>query len=232
MSNRIICFGDSWGAGHELYSNQHPFIHWFAEALSMPYINKSVSGSSMGQILHTIISTLPTMTSDDIMLIVIPPDVRWYDENEIDHFYTYIGRDSDEYYNFLNNKSVEWFKYHHAMFIYCIQKILDDVGCKYIMAHNYGQIVDIKKYGLKIDYDHFLSEDSLTVILSDSTDEWHSYPVNSPLKNRFDDDGPQHTYFSGKYFEGCIYHPNETGHKEIARLLLEKYTQISLTNDK
>jgi hypothetical protein len=221
----IYCFGDSWAAGAELKFGQKPFVHWLARELDAEYANLGKSGSSLGIILHTLISNIEKLTSDDLVLIIVPPDTRWYDENKQNGFYSVMSHQRDDYLKFLNSKTTEWFKYHHALFVYSIQKILNDVGCQYIMAHNYGQIDEIKKYGLSIDFDRFLCNNDLTTILSDSLSTWKNYADHLPPEHRFDTTGPPVELFSGRYFEGCRQHPNELGHKHIAELLLEKYNR-------
>lgn len=218
--SRVICFGDSWAYGAELERPQiveHPFVHWVANALDIAYRNYGEEGASLGIVLHRIVSQLAQINKDDIVLVIVPPDTRWYDENEREGFYSLMNWRRDDYFKSLNDKTVEWFKYHHAIFVYTIQKILDDVGCYYIMAHNYGQIDEIKKFNLSINYSRFLSEIDLTNILSETPHNWFSYAdryVDGPLYNH---------EFSGKYFTGCVNHPNELGHKRIAELFLEKY---------
>lgn len=220
----IFTFGDSWGAGAELKPNEYPFIHWFAEELEIEYKNFSLQGSSLGIILHTIVEQISTISNKDIVLIIVPPDARWYDENKENGFYTLMSWQDEDYFKFLNNKTLEWFRYHHALFVYSIQKILNDIGCYYIMAHNYGQIEELKKYDLQIDYKKFLSNTDLTNLLSDKPKIWYSYAEHLDIEHRFDQaDGPPDNFFTGKYFEGCKCHPNELGHKQISKLFLEKY---------
>jgi hypothetical protein len=219
----IFCFGDSWGAGAELKIGENPFIHWVADSLKLEYRNFSKEGDSLGMILHTLVSKNSYISKDDLVLVIIPPDARWYDENEKKGFYTLMNWQRDDYFKFLNNKTLEWFKYHHALFIYTIQKILNDIGCYYVMAHNYGQIRETEKYKLKIDYTKFLSDIDLSNLLSEESKTWLSYPEDLPASRRFDQDGPPENLFTGKYFEGCKNHPNELGHKYIAKLILEKY---------
>jgi hypothetical protein len=213
ITGKVRCFGDSWAYGSELNFDlgQRPFVHWFAEILSAEYVNYGKEGSSLGQILNTIIRNLRYIQPQDTVLVIIPPDVRWYSESRITkQFYTIT--DQDEYDKFLGDKSLDWFTYHHALFVYAIQKILNDVGCKYVMACNYGNIKNIKKYNLAIDYKQFVSDQDLTSILTEQKNLW------TVLFH-----GPDAAAFTGRYFEGCIHHPNELGHKRIAELMLEKY---------
>lgn len=223
---KIFCFGDSWAAGAELRINQKPFVYWMAQELGITYKNYGANGSSLGLILHTVISKISQITKDDIVVVVIPPDTRWYDQNEEIGFYSVSNWQRDDYLRFLNNKTLEWFVYHHALFIYSIQKLLDDVGCQYILAHNFGQIDHYKKYNLSIDYSKFLSTESLTELLSEKRSQWQSYPVHLPPEHRYDHDGPPDTEFVGMYFAGCVHHPNELGHKKISEMILKKLSYI------
>jgi hypothetical protein len=220
----IHCFGDSWAAGAELKKDQYPFVHWVADHLGTTYNNFGKNGNSLGIIVHSIVQRLNEITPTDLVIVVVPPDTRWYDENPGRGFYNLSIEQQDDFLKFLNYKTLEWFKYHHALFIYLIQKMLTDCGCTYIMMHNYGQIADTKKYNLHVDYDRFLSEHDLTTLLSDNPYTWTNYPAHlSPVQKFNDTDGPPMDIFTGKYFAGCQSHPNELGHKEIARLLIQKY---------
>ena len=214
--SKIYCFGDSWAYGAELKETEKPFVHWFAEELGIEYTNLGQEGASLGIVLHTLVMNIDKITADDIVLVIIPPDVRWYDENASQGFYSLMQWMKEDYMKSLNNKTVEWFKYHHLLFIYSIQKLLDDMGCVYIMAHNYGQLPDNSKYKIPVNYNKFLSNIDLTNLLSDKHDPWPSYQLKI--------DGPMHKHdFHGKYFEGNIDHPNELGHKQIAELMLAYY---------
>lgn len=219
--NTLFCFGDSWGAGAELKPGEQPFAQIVATALNIHFDNYSMQGHSLGIILHSIVSNVNKLQPDDTVIVVVPPDTRWYDENEKDGFYSLMKWD-DDYFKFLNKKTLDWFTYHHAMFVYTIQKTLNDVGCYYVMAHNYGQIDEYKKYNFQIDYQKFLSDTNLTQLLTNEGKQWDSYPEH--LKTRCTDvqDGPPELLFTGKYFEGCQQHPNQLGHQRIAELILEK----------
>ena len=207
---QVIAFGDSWAYGSELQAGEQPFVHWFAEAVNAPYTNYGVEGASLAMVTKTVVDNLVKITQDSVVLVIIPPDVRWYSETETKGFYTI--KDWDEYVRVAGDHSMEWFVYHHAMFIYTIQKLLDDCGCRYIIAHNYGGIDRLPTYSFPIDYSTFLSTQDLTSILSDKVNTW---------ARLFHD--PEAELFTGKYFEGCIHHPNLLGHKRIAELMLEKY---------
>lgn len=219
---KVMCFGDSWAAGAELKGNEKPFVHWVGQELGLPYDNYGREGSSFGLILHSVITNIARIDKNDIVLVVVPPDTRWYDESEEKGFYSLMNWQRHDYFNFLNNKTLEWFIYHHAVFLYTMQKILQDIGCTYILCHNYGQIDDYKKYQLSIDYSKFLSDKSLTELLSPNPTVWQGYPHAVEQEHRYDQDGPPDDIFSGQYFQGCKQHPNQSGHQKIASMIVEK----------
>ena len=99
----IFCFGDSWGAGAELKFNEHPFVHWVAKELGSNYKNFSKEGSSLGIILHTLVEQITAITKNDTVLVIIPPDARWYDENAEKGFYTVMNCQREDYF-----KSLAW----------------------------------------------------------------------------------------------------------------------------
>jgi hypothetical protein len=222
---KVLCFGDSFAAGAKLKKDEYPFVHWVANELNLLYENYGKEGSSLGIILHTVIAQLANINKNDIVLVIIPPDSRWYDEDETRGFYSLsIYMIEDYYHKFLNNKTLEWFEYHHALFIYTIQKLLNDIGCYYIMAHNYGRIGG-RHYNLPIDYTRFLNEEDITNLLSTKKHVWDNYPRNIlPKEHQFMHDGPSNLFDKNSiYFLGTDGHPNEHGHKKLAEMFLEKY---------
>ena len=230
---KILCFGDSNAAGAELDPGQHPFVHWVAKELNCPYTNYARSGSSLGLILHTLVANLHEINKKDLVLIVIPPDTRWYDENEEQGFYSLQNYMRDDYFKFLNNKSLEWFRYHHALFIYTVQKILEDAGCNYIMTLAYGSIEEIQVYDLKIKMDQFLSKLDLLNLLAAIPTQVKLYDFDSPAEHRYDNDYPNNRAIIHKnpyFYNGRgekINHPNEAGHKRLAELILKKYRDLT-----
>lgn len=228
LMSQVFCFGDSHGAGAELKSFEHPFVHWFAKELDLRYHNFSQEGASLGYILYTVVKHHQLIKKDDIVLVVIPPDTRWYDENEKDGFYSLMNYMKEDYYNkFLNKKTLEWFEYHHALFTYNIQKILQDIGCQYTMILAYGRLGGAH-YNLNIDHSKFLSDRDLINLLSiEQPEQWDNYPHDIvPKEHRFMFDGPPDIYDkTSPYYQidgKPSGHPNELGHKYIAKLLVEK----------
>ena len=232
----IYCFGDSWGAGAELNINENPFGYWLARDLGEKFINLSIFGNSYPLIVTQLFENFSNenkfsenklikiksgsfydIHKSDIVLIVIPPDIRWMEMDESSRFKPWtFDDDSERYMSWLGNKTKVWFRYHASLFTYTIQSALDSIGCKYLFMHNYGGefIID---HGFKslINPDNFLDiKKSLTTLLG-GNDYYESWNLKS--------DGPT-TKIKGKsiYFEGNDVHPNELGHKKIAELIKEK----------
>jgi len=220
--NKVFCFGDSWGAGEELdRPRERPFADHFADALGMSCVNFSRPQSSTGMILRTVVDNVSAIDPDDVVLIVCGPDVRWYDQDSEGRFVP-LTLDSANARSFFAHKTLEWFEYHQALFIYSMQKLLSDRSCRYIMALNYGDMRQIMKYSFAIDTDKFVSTQDLTSILLGK-------PENQGVAwmMQLAEDGPSENIFSGPYFEGCRWHPNEHGHRRIAELFLQRYPRLS-----
>lgn len=224
---KVFCFGGSTATGYMLDwdAGDKPFVEHFAESLQIPYVNYAEDGSSLGIVLQRLIAHHTEISKDDIVLVIVPPDVRWYDENEEQGFYSLSNYMKEEYYDkFLNNKTLEWFRYHHELFAYSIQKILDDIGCYYIMAHDYGDINEWKKYGLNIDFTKFLSDIDIQNLLSTTPQFYDMYPDHiEPREHQFMYDGPTSHDLESSYIMADNGHPNNLGHKKLAEIFLEKY---------
>jgi len=229
----IYCFGDSWGVGAELNINENPFGYWLARDLGEKFINFSVSGNSYPVIVTQIFDNIRNRNEDspvsklvkirnilknDIVLVIIPPDIRWMDEYKGGFISWNIGPErtrNKQYVSWARKKTVVWFRYHASLFTYAIQSAFDSIGCKYLFMHNYGGefIID---HGFKslINPDNFLDiKKSLTTLLG-GKDDYESWNLKS--------DGPRGQMEKNIYFEGNDTHPNELGHKRIAELIKEK----------
>jgi len=204
-------FGDSWAAGAELEINENYFGYYLANSLNYDNtFNISESGNSLGIICKDVLDNIHNINSEDHVVVIVPPDVRWYTEDN-GHFYA-IYPDTKEWKNLVYpNKTIEWFKYHHSLFIFSIIEALKKTKAKFVLAHNYGSL-DIK-YDI-VDKSYFLSELSLTGLLC-GVDTWNNYP-----DDKFEDCGP---VFPGQYFEGKDDHPNDLGHQKIAELLFNRF---------
>lgn len=210
---KILTFGDSWGAGYGLGNKEKNFTHFLEDLLDAPSQNFSETGSSLGHILHTFILKINRAEKNDLVVVIIPPDVRWYTITKRNEVRTlFIG--DREYKNFIRNKSMYWFKYHHSLFIHSIHKICEQLDVKYILAHNYGKLEIINAFKPLIPNNIFLDKNnSLASLLGG--DDYKNYSKKH--------DGP--IELAGKNFIPGDNHPNEKGHKIIAELLFNKFNE-------
>lgn len=219
---KVYAFGGSWAYGSELdFNKEFPFVKHFSEKLGCNYVNYGEEGAGAGLVLRRISENACCFQEDDIVLVIVPPDVRWYSESANRGFYP-IGINDDEYKSFIGNKSLDWFVYHHALFIFSIQNLLEFYKVKYIMAFDCGSAESLDYPGIPIDKNKFVSDQDLLSILSNKTKlqgrVWLGYT--------FLEDGPSKYSFKGKYFKGKLQHPNELGHKKIAEIFLNSYNKI------
>jgi hypothetical protein len=211
----IYCFGDSWSYGSGLNENENPFVYWLSKDLGIKFVNYSSEGNSYPKIVSQIFDNIHKINNKDIVLIVIPPDIRWMDQED-EHFIPWwVDLDKERYMSWLGDKTEVWFRYHASLFTYTIQSALDSIGCKYLFMHNYGGEFTIdNRFKFLINIDNFLDiKRSLTTILGgeDSYESWD-------LKK----DGPSERKYGIFFGEEDRRHPNELGHKRIAELIKEK----------
>jgi hypothetical protein len=88
--------------------------------------------------------------------------------------------------------------------------------CRFLLMHNFGRLVIKPQFQSLINREAFLSTKSLTELLTGS-DVWENYQSRN-----WDEDGPDTSRFTGKYFAGTQFHPNQLGHYRIAELINEK----------
>ena len=204
MDIMIYCFGDSWGAGAELKRGEKPFIKLF----NKPYKNYSFQGNSYPMIVSQIFDNIHKINNKDIVLIVIPPDTRWMEQDGKVRFKPHMLKDSG-YKEWVINKDDYWFRYHASLFTYTIQSALDSIGCVYLFMHNYGgEFIIDDRFKSLINTDNFLDiKKSLTTML-EANDEFVVWKGDGPKSS-----------FNSKYFEGNVNHPNQLGHYRIKELI-------------
>ncbi len=217
---RVWCFGDSNGAGVGLALGEQPFAGWVARALGLQCRNLAEPGASLGLITQRLIQQHRHIRARDLVLITVPPDSRWYDENS-QGFHTVSAHDRDRYLRFLEHKTLRWFQYHHGVFLYTQQSLMRDLGVTWIWLETYGQMRDSNRYGLPLDWRACLADQDCMSLLSGRPGAWQSYPWHLPRGRQFDLDGPQGDYEpASEYFLGTDGHPNEAGHRRLADLIL------------
>lgn len=205
----VFCFGDSWGYGSELNfeRGEEPFAKLLANQFNCGLTNLAQPNRSMGLIVRDLAMAAKDIQADDLVLVVLPPDCRWYTE-----WKTILYRIN----TFFTDKTDEWFEYHHQLFTFAVCETLDKIGCQYILMHNYGRFpLEKTTYSFsQFHHDRFLSKRSLTELLTDSNLDAEKAPIEIELQQR--------QFFKGIYFEGCRLHPNQLGHKRIAELIVKK----------
>ena len=160
----IYGFGDSWMGGSELNfdEGEHPFIYHVAKELNMEYHNYGGGGNAYPIMVEEILYLAQDddyFKVDDIILIVIPPNIRWYDENGNDRFEAWYPNDPSHkkrWESWAGSKTNIWFEYHACLFTFVIQSILDKIGCKYLFMYNYGDFVIDHRFKSLINTDNFL----------------------------------------------------------------------------
>lgn len=200
----IFCFGDSWGYGSELNPGEKNFCEVMSEKFNIPLKNYSEPNMSLGLITRLLSLKINEITDKDLVLVVIPPDARWYTEWKTLNF---------EDISFFKDKSDDWFYYHQQLFIFSICELLNKVGCKYLLMHNYGEypLIDRGYIFSKFSNEKFLDTRSLTELLTNN-----SSTELSPIKV----EKYQGIIFSGPYFNES--HPNQEGHKKIAEFIINR----------
>lgn len=209
----VYTYGDSWGYGSMLKDGEIPFGQIIANKLNVRHSNQATPGNSLGFINFKIFEMNHLITENDIVLIVVPPDTRWYGMHEDGKFKTISTQiQDDEWYQVLGNKPLLWFQKHHNYFVFAIQELLKRKKCRFMFMCNYGELSPLREYKALIDKETMLSEKSLSELLTGS--------IVYKLSKLFD--GPSINEFSGKYFEGTLTHPNQLGHYRIAELINDK----------
>ena len=212
--SHVWSFGDSWCAGHGLQPNEDRFGDVVARYFNAPHTNTGISGSSLGHILHTFTSHCKFINKGDIVLVIVPPDIRWYDISS-DNVCSSLFVGTKKYKNFVKDKSPEWFIYHHSLFIYTIISICESIGANLVLAHNYGKLEFESNFANLIKTNYFLNKDRcLTSLLGGNT--W-----SDNYSPSLTEDGPP-GYIEGHLFLPGDTHPNQKGHCKIAQLIIDK----------
>ena len=214
----IHAFGDSWCAGAELTAHDKTFVQVLADNLNCKWGNHGKNGSSLGEILQTIVEHSGAIHNNDLVLVVVPPDVRWYTKQHAQ--YKTISAGERQHFLMFDDVDPSWFSDHHKQFIFTIQSIIRSQGADCIMQHNYGTLVPHTEWDQLIDWQCWIDPNqSLTELLGG--EKWDNLNDNR-ISRPIDRSGPWSSCFTGKYFEGCEYHPNALGHSYIAELIFNK----------
>lgn len=218
----IKVYGDSWVYGSELNEGEKPFTYHLEQLTGIKTFNYGLEGCAYGHMTHTIL-TDKKPNSNTFIIVVIPPDIRWYSETHGNYYSLFnLGdienlsavhpaqlRDFEHYYDTLNVRE-SWFNYNSTLFTYTLYNYFKERNTGFLLMHNYGTLSHYSNLKSMIPEDIFLSYDmSLTAILGGEDRDLYAEKK----------DGPVPEMFTGKYFEGNETHPNELGHKRIAELI-------------
>ncbi len=100
---RLICFGDSWTAGHGVESdlkykedafppkfienlrNQNSWPRWLGEKLNCAYVNMGVCGYGNEYILRSVIDSIDNgfLEENDIIIVMLSYPYRYHDEHDV-----------------------------------------------------------------------------------------------------------------------------------------------------
>lgn len=211
---KVLAFGDSWGYGWE---NEIPsetnFVKYFAELHDLDYENHCQCGNSLPVIFYRMLNFVESIQEDDLILVTIPPDIRWYRYINREYETLSLDKQADTKLFYKTHDDL-FFKDNHLLYIIAIQKILENK--KYMMMINFGLLDKEHRGYTAIDYSRIMynGDQSLTQKLS---------MAKQPIFDSYNPtrDGPRNENFFGPYFEGNETHPNELGHRQIAELITE-----------
>ena len=176
--NKIYSYGDSWCRGSELtdkdvdVENRRHYTYWISKSLNCPYEIVADCGASFGSIVQQVINDLQKFDSKSLVLIIVPPDVRWYDQDGRDDEEKFrdISSTDDDYIPLLGvHKGTYWFRWHWSLFLYTLHSMLNQKEIPFITMHNWGKMSEdlLPVYEDLIDWNKHLSQDSLSQLLNE-----------------------------------------------------------------
>ena len=210
----IHVFGDSWAYGYGLEHRERDCFggligHHYGE----PVKNYAIPASSMGHVTYEFMKQRHTFKQNDKVLVIIPPDVRWYRIE--DGFATSLFNGMPLYEDWLEkHATLEWFIYNHSMFIHTLISASKQTNINLVLAHNYGNLKIHAHFENLIDTNFLLDKDKSLCYLLSGSEKWagnYTISANNSMQEI------QHPMF----IVGDN-HPNELGHKQIAELMIRK----------
>lgn len=147
-----------------------------AKSLNCPYEVSAECAASFGKITHEVIKDLGKQKFDSktLVLIIIPPDIRWYDQSgeDVDEVFRDISSTDKDYIPLLGmHKGTYWFRWHWSLFLYTLHSMLNQKEIPFITMHNWGKMSEdlLPVYEDLIDWNKHLSRDSLSQLLNEPT---------------------------------------------------------------
>ena len=185
--------------------NEKPYVYTVAKQLGCESMIRANVGKSLGVITSTLLKDISNgvdnfdgtkyiLDDKTLLLIMVPPDTRWYTQDGSDEQFTELRIGDEEHKHFLVGKGRYWFQYHQSMFISTIHQALKHRDIPYLTMNNLGKFDCIDGLSPLVDWDRHLFRDS---DLTDRLKRGHDFA--------FDNE-----------------HPNQDGHDKIARWCLER----------
>ena len=188
--------------------NDKPYVYTVAKELGCESMIRANVGKSLGVITSTLLKDISNgvdnfdgtkyiLDDKTLLLIMVPPDTRWYTQRDGQVDFTEMRVGEEEHKHFLIGKSRYWFQYHQSMFISTIHQTLRHHGIPYLTMNNLG------KFGV------FDCIDSLRPLIDWDKHMYRDSDLTSKLQRGHD-------------FAFDNEHPNQSGHDKIAQWCLEK----------
>lgn len=185
--------------------NEKPYVYTVAKQLGCESMIRANVGKSLGVITSTLLKDISNgvdnfdgtkyiLDDKTLLLIMVPPDTRWYTQDGSDEQFTELRIGDEEHKHFLVGKGRYWFQYHQSMFISTIHQALKHRDIPYLTMNNLGKFDCIDGLSPLVDWDRHLFRDS---DLTDRLQRGHDFC--------FDNE-----------------HPNQSGHDKIAQWCLER----------
>ena len=185
--------------------NEKPYVYGVSQELGCESMIRANVGKSLGVITSTLLKDISNgvdnfdgtkyiLDDKTLLLIMVPPDTRWYTQTRGQESFTELRIGEEEHKHFLIGKGRYWFQYHQSMFISTIHQTLRHHGIPYLTMNNYGRFDCIDSLSPLIDWDKHMYRDS---DLTSKLQRGHDFA--------FDNE-----------------HPNQSGHDKIAQWCLEK----------
>ena len=185
--------------------NEKPYVYDVAKELGCVSMIRANVGKSLGVITSTLLKDISNgvdnfdgtkyiLDDKTLLLIMVPPDTRWYTQNGNDEQFTELRIGEEEHKNWIGNKGRYWFQYHQSMFISTIHQTLKHHNIPYLTMNNFGKFECIDSLSPLVDWNkHMFRDSDLTNRLKKPKD--------------FCNDGS---------------HPNQHGHNKIAQWILQR----------
>ena len=185
--------------------NEKPYVYDVAKELGCVSMIRANVGKSLGVITQTLLQDISKgvdnfdgtqyiLDDKTLLLIMVPPDTRWYTHDGNGEQFTELRIGEEEHKNWIGNKGRYWFQYHQSMFISTIHQTLKHHNIPYLTMNNLGKFECIDSLSPLVDWNKHMFRDS------DLTNR-----LKKP--NDFCNDGS---------------HPNQHGHNKIAQWILQR----------